>query len=118
MSTAASDDAIVLIYATTPDEATAHTIAEALIEAHLIACANVLPGMSSLYRWGNKIARDREVVLILKTRADLAEPAIAAARTLHPFATPAFVVLPTTGGSHAFLDWIREETLHAKPAAR
>jgi periplasmic divalent cation tolerance protein len=100
----------VLIYATAPDQATAEAIASTLLDQRLIACANIWPGMTTLYRWEGKIARDSEVVLILKTRAALAERAIAAARTLHPYTTPAFVVLSVEGGHAPFLEWIRTET--------
>jgi periplasmic divalent cation tolerance protein len=103
-------DDIVLIYATAPDQSTAEKIAGALLDQRLIACANILPGMMSLYRWDGRIAQDREVVLILKTRAALAERAIDAGRAVHPYAVPAFVVLPASGGHPAFLDWVRTET--------
>jgi periplasmic divalent cation tolerance protein len=108
---AATTDDVVLIYATAPDEATAETIATTLLEARLIACANIWPGMTALYRWQGKIGRDREVVVILKTRASLAEAAIQAARAQHPYDTPAFIVLPTSGGHASFLDWVRTETI-------
>jgi periplasmic divalent cation tolerance protein len=111
-ATSVADD-IVLIYATVPDEATAETIATTLLEARLIACANIWPGMTALYRWQERIARDREVVMILKTCSNLADAAIQAARAKHPYDTPAFVVLPTSGGHAPFLDWVRTETAGA-----
>jgi periplasmic divalent cation tolerance protein len=108
--TARTDDSVVLIYATAPNQAVAEAIASALLDQRLIACANIWPGMTALYRWEGRIARDSEVVIILKTRFSLAEKTIAAARMLHPYETPAFVVLATEGGSAPFLDWVRAET--------
>jgi periplasmic divalent cation tolerance protein len=108
----AADD-IVLIYATAPDEATAGTIADTLLEARLIACAKIWPGMTAIYRWQGRIARDREVVMILKTSASLAAAAIEAAQAKHPYEKPAFVVLPASGGHAPFFDWVRAETASA-----
>jgi periplasmic divalent cation tolerance protein len=108
--TTKTDDRVVLIYATAPNQAVAEAIASALLDQRLIACANIWPGMTALYRWEGKIARDSEVVIILKTRTSLAETVIAEARALHPYETPAFVVLATDGGSAPFLKWVRAET--------
>ena len=51
-----------------------------LVDARLAACVNIIPGMTSIYRWEGKIARDSEAVMVIKTRRSLAEAAIAAAR--------------------------------------
>jgi periplasmic divalent cation tolerance protein len=77
-------DAIALIYATAPSLDVAERIAASLLDARLIACANILPGMRAHYLWQGQRQVDEEVVLIMKTRSDLAEAAIAAARPLHP----------------------------------
>jgi periplasmic divalent cation tolerance protein len=101
---------IVLIYATAPSREVARRLADALLDARLIACANILPGMTAVYRWNGAISSDEEVAILFKTRADLAEAAIAHARPLHPYTTPAFIVLPASGGHLPFLEWIRTET--------
>ncbi|MCU0689751.1 MAG: divalent-cation tolerance protein CutA [Phycisphaerales bacterium] len=103
-------DKPVLIYATYPDTAVAEASGRALVEEGLAACVNILPGMVSLYRWEGAVERGDECVMIIKTRAGLADRVIAAARARHPYTTPAFVVLPVEGGLEAYLDWIAAST--------
>jgi periplasmic divalent cation tolerance protein len=107
---------IVLIYATAPSMEIADKIAGALIDQQLIACANIIPGMRSHYVWEGKRQIDDEVILILKTRTDLANAVIAAARPLHPYKTPAFVILPTAGAHPPFAEWIAKSTIERKSA--
>ena len=107
------DDKPVLIYSTYPSTADAERIGGALVDGGLAACVNILPGMTSIYVWEGKRQRDAEAAMIIKTRAGLADAAIAEARKLHPYSNPAFVVLPVDGGSQDFLRWIMEQT--AKP---
>ncbi len=101
---------LVLIYATFPSAAEAERIGGTLVDQGLAACVNILPGMTAIYVWEGKRQRDSEAAMIIKTRAELAERAIAQARAAHPYANPAFVVLPVTGGSEDFLKWIAEQT--------
>ncbi len=101
---------VVLVYATCPAGDTAETIGAALVEARLAACVNILPGMTSIYRWEGKINRDAETVMIIKTTATRSEAVIAAVRARHPYTNPALLVLPVRGGSPDFLAWIAAET--------
>jgi periplasmic divalent cation tolerance protein len=77
-------DRFVLLYMTAPDAETAQRIAEALVEARLAACANIFPGMRSIYRWQGVIETAEEVAAIFKTAAALAEAACALIVRLHP----------------------------------
>ena len=63
--------------------------AATLVERRLAACVNILPGMTSIYRWEGKIARDSEAVMIIKTRQSLAEAVIAEVKQRHPYTNPA-----------------------------
>jgi periplasmic divalent cation tolerance protein len=103
----------VLIYATFPTLAEAERIGGALVDQGLAACVNILPGMTAIYVWEGKLQRDTEVSMLIKTRAELADRAVAEARKTHPYSNPAFVVVPITGGSDDFLRWIGEQTAHA-----
>jgi periplasmic divalent cation tolerance protein len=109
-----TNDKPVLIYATYPDRETAESGGRALVEARLAACVNILPGMISIYRWEGAIELGAECVVIIKTRARLADAAIDAARSRHPYTTPAFVVLPVEGGWSPYLDWIVDSTAGTK----
>jgi periplasmic divalent cation tolerance protein len=98
--------AVVLV--TAPDVKTARKLARAALEARLIACANLVPRIESLYWWEGKIETGAEVLLVLKTiRARLAalEKLIVAK---HPYLTPEFVALPICRGSRRYLDWVGE----------
>ena len=103
----------VLIYSTFPSAAEAERIGGALVDRGLAACVNIFPGMTSIYVWEGKRQREAEAAMIIKTRAELADTAVAEARKLHPYTNPALVVLPVTGGSDDFLRWIAEQTAHA-----
>jgi periplasmic divalent cation tolerance protein len=97
-------------YVTCPSRDEALRIARALMAERLIACANILPGLLSVYRWEGEVHEDAEVLLILKTRAALADRVTAAVRELHSYTCPCVAVLPVTGGNPAYLDWIVAET--------
>ena len=101
---------VVLVYATCPTVAEAERIGGALVDRGLAACANILPGMTSIYVWEGRRHTDTEAVLILKTRADLADRAIAEAKALHTYDNPALVVLPVTGGSAEFQAGVHAQT--------
>ncbi len=99
-----------LVYVTvaTPEEAA--KIGRAVVESRLAACANVLPGMTSIYRWEGKVQEDTEAVLILKTRPELVADLVAKVKELHDYDCPCVVALPITGGNDDFIAWIGAET--------
>jgi periplasmic divalent cation tolerance protein len=103
---------VLLLYVTTPDDATARALADALIEARLAACANLIPGSTSIYRWKGAVETAAETVMIVKTRAGLAERARDLILALHPYETPCVVALDIAahGSSTDFLDWVGAET--------
>ncbi len=103
-------DRAVFVYTTYPSLVEAERIGKAVLERRLAACVNILPGMISHYWWEAKIERGEEVVMIVKTRASLAESVYAAVKELHPYETPAILVLPIEGGEPAYLDWLMRET--------
>ena len=95
-----------VVLVTAPDTETAARIARALVEERLIACANLVPGIRSIYRWEGKIADEAEVLLVLKTRASACSAVAARVKALHPYALPEVVALPVVDGSEAYLDWV------------
>lgn len=104
------NDKAVLIYSTFPDAAAAERVGGTLVDRGLAACVNIIPGMTSIYHWQGARHRDAEVVMIIKTRASLADQVVAEAKALHPYDNPALVVLPVLGGSADYLGWILERT--------
>jgi len=81
-----------------------------LVERRLCACVNILPGMVSLYWWEGAIERGEEVVMIIKTRAALAEAVRQAVRQLHSYSTPAILVLPIESVDPNYNAWLMAET--------
>ena len=109
------NDKPVLIYATFPSDEVAETMGRQLVEGRLAACINILGELTSIYRWEGKIEQDREVAMIVKTRASLAEEVIATVKSGHPYANPALLVLPVVGGADAYCAWLMQETVGAEP---
>ncbi|MGA2940708.1 MAG: divalent-cation tolerance protein CutA [Xanthobacteraceae bacterium] len=100
----------VFVYTTYPSVVEAEQAGRALVEQRLCACVNILPGMVSLYWWQGKVDRGEEVVMIIKTRASLAEPVRAAVKQMHSYSTPAILVLPIEKLDPDYHAWIVAET--------
>ena len=87
-------------------EAEASRIAGALVERRLAACVNVIPGISSTYRWEGEVRTDAEWLLIVKTRRDRFEDVRSAIRELHSYELPEIVMLDIADGDPGYLAWI------------
>jgi periplasmic divalent cation tolerance protein len=99
----------VLVYTTWPSIVEAERAGREIVEKRLAACVNILPGMISHYWWEGKIERAEEVVMIVKTRATLAENVREAVKALHSYTTPAIMVLPVESADADYYRWILEE---------
>ncbi len=102
-------DAIVVLTTVANDDEGVRLV-RALLERRLIACGTLLPGARSLYRWQGKIAEEKEVVLLLKTRSAQIETLQAAFGELHPYKVPELLALPVSAGLPKYLEWISGET--------
>ncbi len=102
-----------LVYVTAPTRDEALRIGRCVVAESLAACANVLDGMTSVYRWNGTVQEEQEAVLLLKTRSELSAAVVNRVQELHPYDVPAILVLPVDGGSKLFLSWIGEETIAA-----
>ncbi len=100
-------EAVVLLV-TVPDMEMAETIVSALLERRLIACANIVPGVLSHYRWKGKLCRDQEVILILKSLRSMLEAVEKTVKEFHSYETPEILALDVAGGSREYLNWLRE----------
>lgn len=104
----------LIVLVTAPDEKTAQTIAQTLLEKKLIACANIVPAVQSLFWWQEEIENEDEVLLLLKTRAVLFEQLASAIRAVHPYQVPEIIALPVVMGSADYLSWIDQSTGEAQ----
>jgi periplasmic divalent cation tolerance protein len=100
----------VFVYTTYPSIVEAERAGQALVERRLCACVNILPGMVSLYRWQGAVERGEEAVMIIKTRASLAERVGSAVKEMHSYATPAILVIALESVDQGYLDWLMAET--------
>lgn len=108
MASTIDDPKTILIALVTapPDEA--EGIARALVEARVAACVNVLPGVTSFYRWEGEVARDDEMLLIVKTTASAFDALSTEVQRIHPYDVPEIVAFPLTAGLPAYLTWVAE----------
>lgn len=97
----------MLVATTAPNAAVAAALAEHLVGKRLAACVSILPACLSIYRWAGKIARDEEVLLLIKTTR--ASEATAAIKTQHPYEVPEVICFAIDSGLPAYLNWMREE---------
>jgi periplasmic divalent cation tolerance protein len=102
-------DAMVVLTTVASDEE-AVTFVRALLDRRLVACGTLMPGARSLYRWQGKVADEREVVIMLKTRSAQIDSLRAAFTELHPYKVPELLALPVEAGLEKYLEWINGET--------
>ena len=105
----------VFVYTTYPSVVEAEKAGRAIVERRLAACVNILPGMISYYWWEGAVDRGEEAVMIVKTRASLAESVRAAVKAMHAYTTPAVLVIPIEHVDPAYHAWIVAETKEAAP---
>ena len=95
-----------IIFCTCPDLKTASGLAHTLIKDKSAACVNILPGLTSIYPWQNKIETAQEHLLIIKTRADQYQTVETLINTLHPYELPEIIAVPVERGLPDYLQWI------------
>jgi periplasmic divalent cation tolerance protein len=75
----------------------------------LAACVNVVPGITSVYRWQGEVQHDSEWLLIAKSRRDVLDALVQRVQTLHSYELPEIIALPLVGGSEGYLSWLDAE---------
>ena len=95
---------IALITAGSFEEA--ERIAQSLVTELLAACVNIIPGVTSIYRWQGQVQRDQEWLLVAKTRREALDALIQRVQALHSYDVPEIIALPLAGGSEAYLRWL------------
>jgi periplasmic divalent cation tolerance protein len=99
------------VYVTCPNETVAKTLARGLLEKRLIACANIIPNITSTYWWKGNIEEDSEVLLMLKTLSESVPELTEYVRQHHPYEVPEVIAVNIEQGNPAYLDWIRENVM-------
>ncbi|MGI8672521.1 MAG: divalent-cation tolerance protein CutA [Luteitalea sp.] len=103
-------DDVVLVLTTWPVEADGAPLARVLVEGRLAACVTMLPTHHVVYRWRGRIEEAEERQWLIKTTRAALPALFAAVGAAHPYETPEWVVLTASGGSAAYLQWIRDGT--------
>lgn len=99
---------MIYMTASTPDEARA--ISKTLISERLIACANVIDGVTSMYRWNDAVEIETESVVVMKTAEDTCQPALERITELHSYETPCAISYVINDGLPDYLAWLVSET--------
>ncbi len=102
-----------VIFVTVPDARLAETIARGLVERKCAACVNIIPGVTSIYRWKGKLQKALEVLLAIKTHAGAFNKAARFIKEKHPAEVPEIISLPITEGSPPYLEWLKANTVHS-----
>ena len=100
----------IVTLCTVPNREAGEKIAAALVEEHLAACVNLVPGLSSTYRWKGKVERAEECLLLIKTGVSRFDVLKRRIQELHPYELPEIIALPIIHGSREYLKWITDST--------
>ena len=98
---------VQVIFCTVPDAATGEQIARHLVEYRLAACVNVIPGITSVYRWKDRVETDNEALLKIKAKTGNYQKVETAIRSQHPYELPEIIAVPVSNGLAGYLDWVR-----------
>ena len=99
---------VVLAWTTCPDDASARTIATALVGEQLATCVNRIGGVSSTYFWDGRLQEEAEILLIMKTTAARLPSLEARLMALHPYEMPELLAVEVADGNENYLDWVRK----------
>ena len=99
-----------VVHVTCPRGRKAEALAKGHVESRLAACVNVLPAIVSHYRWKERLHRDVEALLVIKTRSAKLKPLERWVKSHHPYTLPEVIVLPIIGGSKEYLRWLADQT--------
>jgi periplasmic divalent cation tolerance protein len=98
----------LVVLVTTPGRTTSEKLSRGLVQNHLAACVNRLPGVKSRYWWKGRVETSKEELLIMRTRQDRLSKLIKWVKGNHPYAVCEIVALPIAGGNRDYLKWIEQ----------
>ncbi len=96
----------IVVLVTTKDVKEAKMIAQKLVGEKLVACANILKGIESVFWWDGKIDSSQEALLLLKSKKSCFKKIVKTVKGLHSYAVPEIIALPIAQGSKNYLEWI------------
>lgn len=100
----------IVVFITVDTQETAKKLVDILITEKKAACVNIVSAVESHYRWQGKTVTDKELLLIVKTQAELLDELVLLVKKHHPYSVPEIIALPVIGGNEDYLKWVVEET--------
>ena len=98
----------VVVLITTGSVEEAQKIGRILVDAGLVACANIVPSVQSIFRWEGQVTEEQETLLILKSVSEAFESLEAKVKSHHSYSVPEIIALPIETGSKPYLAWVRD----------
>lgn len=99
-----------VVLMTAPDLEIARRLARELVGARLAACANLVPGLTSVYRWEGAVQEDAEVLLVVKTTVERLPAVAELVARLHPYEVPELIALEPSAVADSYLHWMVAES--------
>ena len=96
----------IIIFCTTPDFKCAKKISKILVEKEIAACCNIISGLTSIYKWENKLQEDSEFLIMIKSVSDKFSSVTEEILTIHPYSVPEIISLEINECSEKYLDWV------------
>ncbi len=101
----------IIILCNTNSKDSAETIATYLIKESLAACVNIIPKITSIYKWQNKIENDEEYLMLIKTKKELFDKVKEKIQILHPYEVPEIISIDISNGNSEYLKWLNNNTI-------
>ncbi len=99
-----------IVQCTVANKKEAVIIAKQLVKLKLIACCNIIPSITSVYKWKNKMYEENEALMIMKTETALFSQIETEIKNIHTYDVPEIICIPITNGSREYLDWVDKQT--------
>lgn len=97
---------VYFVYVTVPDQQTARTMAQSVVEEGFAACVNIIPHVTSFYLWQGSVEESQEVVLVIKTTQHMFKKLETRIRGLHPNKCPCIVAMLLADGAADYINWV------------
>lgn len=110
-------DRVKVVLVTVPDMDSGVVLARRVVGEGLAACGNVIPGLTSVYRWEGEIQEDPEALVLMKTTEEALPELKRRVTELHPYDVPEFLALPVEDGHLPYLRWVLGEVRISGPSS-
>lgn len=101
---------ISMVWTTAANLTVARELVARLVEERRIACGNVVPNVTSVFRWDGDVQTEAEVLVLMKTRKSMVDDLTARLAELHPYDVPEILAVPVEAGLDAYCRWVARET--------